>query len=171
MNILRRIPLFKRLPKFHIVYSEEEIIPPAHRKHYLAFTDDFTLLDAELIPFFREFDRQALKNQNAYRWNSLVLIVSSALITIIGIVQIAFIDISWIGLVESAIALVAAIQTTVANRFQYQKRYLNARLAAERLRSEYFFFLGRFDPYTNEHDRLQRLRARVIDIKMEGEAL
>lgn len=170
MNILRRIPLFKRFPKFHVAYHEEDIVPLSSRQHYPAFTDDFTLLDAELIPFFRDFDRQALKSQNAYRWNSLILIISSALITIIGIMQIAFIDTSWIGIVGSVIALVAAVETTIASRFQDQKRYLNARLAAERLRGEYFFFLGRFDPYMHEHDRLQKLQARIATIKMEGEA-
>ncbi len=59
--------------------------------------------------------------------------------------------------------------TTAARTFHYQARYLNARLAAERLRSEYFLFLGHLGEYANEQERVQKLIQRVAEIKARGE--
>jgi len=171
VNPLRRIPLFKRFPSFRVVRREDDLVKPEKRHKYLSFANDFATLDQELIPFFRDFDNEALRSQNAYRGMYVILILGSALVTILGIAQIAFIDTSWLGIVGSGVALVLGVVTTMSSRFNYQKRYLDARLAAERLRAEYFLFLGRFDPYGHDQDRIQQLRKRVADIKVEGEAI
>jgi Protein of unknown function (DUF4231) len=149
----------------------DDLVKPENRNTYSAFTDDFKTLDNELLPFFRDFDNEALRSQNAYRGMYVILILGGALVTILGITQIAFIDTSWIGIVGSAVALVLGVVTTMSNRFNNQKRYLNSRLAAERLRSEYFLFLGRFDTYASDQDRIQNLKKRVADIKAKGEVV
>ena len=171
MNLLRRIPLFKRFPVYHVARREDDLVKPEKRNTYPAFANDFATLDQELIPFFRDFDNEALRSQNAYRGMYVILILGGAFVTILGIAQIAFIDTSWLGIAGSGMALVLGVVTTVSSRFNHQKRYLNARLAAERLRGEYFLFLGRFDPYVHDQDRIRRLRKRVADIKVEGEAI
>lgn len=171
MNPLRRIPLFKRFPVVHPMRREDDLVKPEKRNRYPVFADDFETLDHELIPFFRDFDNEALRSQNAYRGMYVVLILGGALVTILGIAQIAFSDTSGIGIAGSVVALVLGVVTTLSSRFNHQKRYLNARLSAERLRGEYFLFLGRFEPYANDQERLQKLKKRVAAIKAEGEAL
>ncbi len=170
MNPLRHIPLFKRFPTFHLAMREDDLVKPEKRNKYPAFADDFKMLDDQLIPIFRDFDNEALISQNAYRRMYVILILGGALVTILGIVQIALIDTAWIGIVGSVVALALGVVTTLSSRLNYQKRYLNARLTAERLRSEYFLFVGRFDQY-DDQDRIQKLKKRVADIKAEGEAL
>ncbi len=171
MKQLRRIPLFKRLPKFHLARREDDLVKPEKRNKYPAFAEDFKTLDTDLIPFFRDLDNEALRSQNAYRRMYIILILCSALATILGIAQIAFIDTSWIVIAGSILVLLLGGVTTSLRRSKYQKRYLNARLAAERLRSEYFLYLGRFGPYANDQDRIKNLREHVADIKAKGEAL
>jgi Protein of unknown function (DUF4231) len=171
VNPLRRISLFKRFPVSHLARREDDLVKPEKRNAYPAFAADFKTLDDELIPFFRDFDNEALRNQNAYRGMYVILILGSALVTILGIIQIALIDTSWIGIVGSVVALILGVVTTMSSRFNYQKRYLNARLSAERLRSEYFLFLGRLDQYANDQDRMQKLKKNVADIKAKGEAI
>lgn len=171
MNPLRRIPLFKRFPSFHVVRREDDLVKPERRQKYPAFANDFATLDQELIPFFRDFDNEALRSQNAYRGMYVTLISGGTLATILGIAQIAYLDTSWLGIAGSIVALVLGVVTTVSSRFNHQKRYLTARLSAERLRAEYFLFLGRFDPYAHDQDRIRQLRKRVADIKVEGEAI
>jgi len=171
VNPLRRIPLFKRFPTFHLAMREDDLVKPEKRNAYPAFADDFETLENELIPIFRDFDNEALRSQNAYRGMYVILILGGALVTILGIAQIAFIDTSGIGILGSIVALVLGVVTTISSRFKHQKRYLNARLAAERLRGEYFLFLGRCDPYAADQDRIQKLKKCVADIKTKGEAL
>lgn len=171
MNPLRRIPLFKRFPSFYVARREDDLAKPENRQKYPAFANDFATLDQELIPFFRDFDNEALRCQNAYRGMYVILILGGTLVTILGIAQIAFIDTFWLGIAGSSVALVLGVVTTVSSRFNHQKRYLTARLAAERLRAEYFLFLGRFDPYAHDQDRIRQLRKRVADIKVKGETI
>jgi len=165
------VKLFKRFPNFHPVEQDEQhLIKPAVRSNYPTFAEDFTTLDEKLMHLFRKFDNEAIRRQNWYRWVYVILIFGSALTTILGIVQIALINNPWIGYAVTLVALALSAATTLSLRFNAQKRYLNARLAAERLRSEYFLFLGRFDPYQKDHDRVQRLVQRVAEIaKAKGE--
>jgi Protein of unknown function (DUF4231) len=170
VNPLRRISLFSRFPMFHLARREDDLVKPEKRNAYPAFADDFKTLDDVLTPIFRDFDHEALRSQNTYRGMYVILILGGAFVTIVGIVQIAFIDTAWIGIVGSVVALVVGVVTSLSSRLNYQKRYLNARLTAERLRSEYFLFLGRFDHY-DDQNRVQKLKQSVYDLKAEGEAL
>ncbi len=162
--------LFRRFPNFHpLPREEQQLVPPEKRKQYPTFAEDFETLERELMPYFRELDNEALRRQNWYRWMYVILIFGSALVTVLGIVQLAFINIRGIGISGAVVATILGIVTTASRAFNHQERYLNARLAAERLRSEYFLFLGRFDDYANEHDRVRKLIQHVTDIKAKGE--
>ncbi len=160
--------LFRRFPKFHpLLREEQQLVPLKERSQYPAFIEDFKTLDRELMPYFRELDNEALQGQNGYRWTYIILIFGGALVTILGIVQIA-IQALGIALGGAIVAVILGATTTVARTFNHQARYLNARLAAERLRSEYFLFLGHFGEYASEQDRGQKLIQRVADIKARG---
>lgn len=163
--------LFRRFPKFHLLPDKEEIVPHVERSRYPAFTEDFEALEKELLPSFQELDNEALSRQNRYRWMYVILIFGGAAVTILGIVQLAFMTVSWIGITEAVVAGLLGLATAGLQRFKDHERYLNARLAAERLRSEYFLFLGRFGQYTNEQDRIQKLIQHVADIKAKGESV
>ncbi len=126
-------------------------------------------LKESLMPHFRELDNEALRRQNWYRWMYVILIFGGALVTISGIVQLAYMNIGGIGIAGAIVAALLGAVTTASRAFHHQERYLNARLAAERLRGEYFLFLGRLDLYANEQDRVQKLIQRVADIKTKGE--
>lgn len=161
--------LFKRFPNFHPLPKEEQhFIQPDERSQYPAFAEDFTTLDKELMPYFRELDNKALHAQNVYRWMYVILIFGGALVTILGIVQIAFIKVAGIGIGGAVIAAILGTVTALLSSFRYHEQYLNARLAAERLRSEYFLYLGRYDQYADEHSRNPNLVQHVADILKKG---
>lgn len=76
---------------------------------------------------------------------------------------------SRIGLVGAVAATVAGSISLALRALHYHGRYLNARLAAEQLRGEYFLFIGRIGPYAHATTRLTHLKHRVASIKHEGE--
>ncbi len=163
--------LFKRLPRFRPPTSQEEIIPPEESKNYPDFASDFTTLQTVLLPTFRELDNEALRSQNLYRWIYIILILGGALVTIVAILQIAFLSASWIALIGTAIATLLAVATGFLQSFKYQERYFNARLGAERLRSEYFLFLSYSGLYASDPNRVQKLEQRILEIRREVEGV
>lgn len=170
MKLLRRLELFNRLPKFRPLSSElQEIIPLDVRNNYPGFASDFDTLQKEVIPYFRELDNEAFRSQNAYRWTYIILILGGALATILGIVQLAFINTAGIGIAGAVVAAILAAATAFSQSFNQHDRYLNSRLAAERLRCEYFLFLGHLGRYANDQLRVQKLLQRVTEIRKEAE--
>lgn len=162
--------LFKRLPNFHpLPREQQEIISPDERNKHPDFASDFEILQDKLIPIFREVDNEALNCQNRYRFMYLILIVGSALATIVIIFQIAFLRITVLDAIGTLIAGLLFIATSSLQLFKYQERYFDARLAAERLRSEYFLFLGHLHQYANK-DRVQQLERRIIEIRKGAES-
>jgi hypothetical protein len=164
MELFRRFPNFYPLPR-----QKQQLIPFNEWSNYPAFAEDFKTLERELMPYFHELDNESFRRQNWYRRMYIILIFGGALVTILGIVQIAFINTVWIGIAGAIVALALGSVTTYSRTFKHHERYLNARLVAERLRSEYFLFLGRLGQYANDQDRIQELRKRVIEIKVKGE--
>lgn len=162
--------LFRRLPKRHpLPREEQQLIPLGERSQYLAFQKDFEILDKHLMPAFRELDNRALIRQNRYRLIYVLLIFGGAAVTILGIVQLAFTNLAWIGIIGAVIAAVLAFATAMLENFKDHESYLNARLAAEQLRREYFLFLGRGGQYRDEQTRMRNLIQQVLDIKTQGE--
>lgn len=160
--------LFKRLPNFHPLPDEQqELVPLSERDNYPNFAREFTILEKELMPHFRELDNEAARQQNRYRWMYTILIFGGALVTILGIIQLMAISLG-VGITETSIAAIIGSATVFIYTSHHHKRYFNARLAAELLRGEYFLFLGHLEPYTNEHDRIQNLLQRVADITEKG---
>ena len=161
--------LFKRFPNFHPLPDQEQhIITPAVRSSYPAFTEDFITLDAELMAQFRQLDNEAQRRQNWYRWMYVILVLGGALTTILLILQIAFISITGFDLAGAVLAAILGTATTISRSFKHHEHYLNARLAAERLRSEYFLFLGHLGSYADDQNSLLNIRSRVNEIYTEG---
>lgn len=161
--------LFKGFPKFRpLARGSEPLVPTDEQKKYAVFADDFITLDEVLMPAYVKLDQEAIVRQNAYRWMYVILIFGGALATILGVVRLAF-DIGAVGLLGAIAAGIVGGISFALRTLHYHGRYLNARLAAEQLRSEYFLFLGRIGPYADGATRLAYLKNRVASIKHEGE--
>jgi hypothetical protein len=144
------------------------LVTAAVRAEHPTLADDFAVLDAELVPHFDELDTSALRAQNSFRLGQLFLLVGGTTATSLGAVQAA------LGggqiVVGAAEALVAAVLTVTAGYIRArnaQREYFDTRLEAERLRGEYFLFLGRLAPYDVEdaEERRELLREQIAVIR------
>ena len=161
--------LFKQFPRFRPLASKAEpLVAASELKKYPAFANDFRTLDEVLVPIYTTLNEEAVTQQNLYRWMYILLILGGALATILGIVRLAF-NVAVIGLAGAIVAATLGCISLALRSLPYHQRYLNARLAAEQLRGEYFLFLGRIGPYADESQRLAYLKQRVLLIKHEGE--
>ena len=160
--------LFKRLPKLRWSPSRDaEIVPAETQAKHPSLAADFKILEVELIPHFREKDASALRVQNQFRRDQVILIFGGALATILGALHVSFGTgpAVWIGACESVLAAVLSAVALREKASRAQERYFTDRLKAETLRGEYFLFLGGVGDYARENDRLQHLIRRIAEIK------
>jgi hypothetical protein len=160
---MARPTVFKRFPTLRLRPAEAAIVPPDVRAGYPALADDFAVLDRELVPQFQELDRIALQAQNQFRLEQVILILGSVLAVILGAVQSALHDMAWPGAVEGLVGVVVTVFAVRTRELHAQRRYFTCRVKAERLRGEYFRFLGRIDEYAGA-DRTRRLVKQVTEI-------
>jgi len=130
--------------------------------------DDFAILDRELVPRYRRHDEDALRAQNELRVGQLAIVVGGSIATALGSVQAALGGgYAALGIAEGVIT--AALTTSIfyLRHRDAQRRYMTARLKAERLRSEYFVFLSRTEPYDldDQDERAKQLRGQVRAIE------
>lgn len=162
--------LVRRLPA--LVYrpaAGEPIVAPQARSGLAALAADFELLDEVLEPRFQRLDEAALRAQNSYRLLRLVLIFGGALAALLGAWQAASEGSEWAGVTEGLVGALLAGVTALLQSRGFHRRYLACRLAAERLRSEYFLFLARPDELRADPGAAQRwLEERVLRIEQEA---
>jgi hypothetical protein len=164
------VALFKRLPTLRWQpQQDQQIVAPADQARYTLFAEDFSSLERELMPHFRELDNQALRRQNQSRLEQLILIFGGVLASALGAFHVAFADATWLGIPEAAVALILVAISQRARGFKAQEMYLTQRLKAELLRGEYFLYLGHLGPYADPQQRRQQLVRRVTEI-ISGEA-
>jgi uncharacterized protein DUF4231 len=167
--MLRRITLFRRLPIFlwRPPKSEQRFVEPEAQNQFPALKSDFETLEKELMPSFRRLDNEALRAQNLFRLQQVILIAGGVITTTLGAAQAAHSKESWPGIAEAVVAAFLTSISYIAREFNEQKNYFSNRLKAEALRGEYFRFLGRIGNYANDDDRAQNLIRRVDDIESE----
>jgi hypothetical protein len=171
--LIRKPSLTRRLPQLRWRQGDEwPIVSAAQRAEFPEFETDFGVLDAVLVPAYRRFDGEALEAQNRFRRMQLLLISGGATATILGIIQAALGGgAAALGIAEAILAgLLASL--AVGQSGKAHRHFLNSRLKAERLRSEYFVFLTRSSGYaglTDERRRalLGRTVAEVADSETE----
>lgn len=160
--------LFKRLPSLRwSAPRDQQIVPAEAQTQTPAFSGDFKTLEDELMPHFRELDAEALRVQNQFRLQQVTLIFGGAVATILGALHASFGTGPAVGagIIESVLAAALSAVALRAQGTQAQKRYFSDRLKAEKLRTEYFLFLGRVGAYADEQERFPCLIRRVADIK------
>ena len=150
--------LFKRRPRFRPVIGRRPLVENIDK--YPSLAADFQILEEHLLKAYYQYDEQAIRWQNAYWWTYVIVIVGGACATIFGILQIA-VEVDGFGIAGAIVAAFLGCTTIALNSFRYQERYMNSRLAAEELRSEYFLFLGGLGHYETSHDRTETLKKRV----------
>jgi hypothetical protein len=160
---VRRPALLRRFP-FPTRYVSEPVVPARVRADYPTLAADFRTLDEVVARPFEQCDLEAMENQHAHRVHQVVVILGSALVSVLGAVEAAFAGQRWWGI---AVA-VAGVLVAGGNRFAKERdsltAFLTARVRAERLRGEYFWFLARMEPYDSA-DRVRALRRAVGKIR------
>lgn len=149
------------------------LVRPELEEAMPALGPDFEILARELLPDFFELDEAALRAENTFRLGQLFVIVGGAVATALGAVQAALGGgVTPIGITEALVAGAVAGAVSYVRGRDAQREYFTSRLKAERLRGEYFLFLGRVPPYDTDDDdeRLARLRRLVDGIASEEAA-
>jgi hypothetical protein len=138
-----------------------------------ALAPDLQILERELLPDFYELDEAALRAENTFHLGQLFVILGGAVATSLGAAQAALGGgVTAIGIAEALVAGALAGAVSYVRGRDAQRDYFTSRLKAERLRGEYFLFLGRVPPYDTDgdDDRLARLRSQVDGITSEDPA-
>ena len=168
--LIRKPSLTRRLPQLRWHQGEDwPIVSAARRAEFPEFEADFGVLDAVLVPAYRKFDSAALEAQNRFRRIQLLLISGGATATILGIIQAALGGGAVaLGIAEAVLAALLA-SLVVAQGGKAHRHFLNSRLKAERLRSEYFVFLTGAAGYAelSEEKRRALLRRTVTEVEDE----
>jgi hypothetical protein len=155
--LLRRFPLPTEL-------RSEPVVSSQLRSRYPALTADFQVLDEVVAKPFEQSDRDALRNERAHRAAQLLIIVGSALVSVLGAFEAAFAEQRWWGIAVAVAGVLVAGVSRFGRERDSLAEFLRARIQAERLRGEYFWFLARIAPYDGD-DRVRALRHAVADIR------
>ncbi len=157
-------PLLVRFPKLRAPSVSWPVIPEESRAAYPELAADFAVLDREVTPAFTEADQAALRDQNRYRRQQVLILLGSAMITGLGGLQAVFPSHRWPGLLLALLGIVLAASTRLAKEGASQADYLSARVKAERLRALYFRYLAAMGPYVGPNREIA-LRRAVAAIK------
>jgi hypothetical protein len=160
---VRRPALLHRFP-FPGRPASEPVVRADVRAGYPTLDADFRVLDDVVARPFEQCDLEALENQRAYRMQQVVVILGSALVSVLGAVEAAFAEQRWWGIAVAAAGVLVAGGNRFARERGSLRAFLEARIQAERLRGEYFRFLARIPPYDSA-DRVRRLRHVVGQVR------
>lgn len=157
------LELFARL-SFRSPTNSPPVIPDEKRKEYPALAEDFAILDKVVSDAFHKSDLAALRHQNRYRNQQLLVLIGAVVTSGLGGLQALLQDQRWPGILLAAFGAALAISSKATSELGAQKAYLAERMKAERLRALHFRFLSRTRRYVGA-DRVANLRLAVIDIE------
>jgi hypothetical protein len=157
------LDLFARV-SFRSPRNSPPVIPDEKRKEYPALAPDFAVLDEVVADAFHKSDLAALRHQNRYRNQQLLVLVGSVVTSGLGGLQALLSDQRWPGILLAALGATLAISSRATSELGAQKAYLAERVKAERLRALHFRYLSRTRAYVGA-DRVGNLRLAVIDVE------
>jgi hypothetical protein len=161
---MRRPALLVRLPSLRGPRRSAPPIMPEAVTDYPELADDISAVDHVVTPAFREADLAALRHQNRYRRQQMIIIVGSALLTGFGGLQAVFPQQWWPGLLLALLGALLAVVSNAVNELNALESFMTERVKAERLRSACFRFLSRTGRYAGA-DRQSVLRRAVVAIR------
>lgn len=144
------VPLFRRFPRLRPPAGQWPPIRPGRAEDYPALAPDLALLDQMATPAFHRWDKAALRDQNAYRRQQVLVLLGSAAVTALGGIQALAPGQRWPGLVLALAGVFLATSSRWARERDSLEGYLRARLRAERLRALHFRYLARVGPYAGD---------------------
>jgi hypothetical protein len=101
--------LFRRLPKLCYHLASSPIAMLTDCDEFPDLRDDLHFLAEVLQPQFEKCDIEALREQNRYRRQQLVLLAGGTIGAILGALQAAFDKVTWLGWLVVAITLVFGV--------------------------------------------------------------
>lgn len=160
------IALFNRRPRLRLRLPAESVLIPADRiEAYPALEGDLRTVNEVLTPVYSEHDLGALRAQNSYWTQQVLLIGVTALTTAFGSVQAAYSHQVWPGVVVAVLGVLSAAVAGLGEERAAQRTYLEHRTKAERLRSMAFEYLAELPPFTGSNqDRRLKLASAVGDV-------
>ncbi|MEV4074067.1 DUF4231 domain-containing protein [Nonomuraea fuscirosea] len=162
--MVRPPPLLARFPALRAPAASAPVIPAGRKAGYPALAADFEVLDRELTPVFERYDVEAMRDQNRYRRQQVLILLGSAMITGLGGLQAVLPEQHWPAVLVTVIGVALATSTRYARESETLDRYLAARARAERLRALYFGYLARTGAFAGE-DRELALGRAVLAIE------
>jgi hypothetical protein len=167
-RVRKRSDLLRRFPYWHSADFSYPVLPLDKRGSYPQLADDFATLDAEVTGYFAEYDIEALRAQNRYRRQQVLVLLGSALVTGLGGLQAVFSHSRWPGLTLAVLGVAIGGFSQAFKDLDMKTDYLDSRLKAERLRALHFLFLSRTGPY-DDADRVTTLQRTVLAIRRGDE--
>ena len=158
--------MFTRMPTFFWKPGpKRELVPKEEQAKYPELKEDFEILREHLMKEFWKLDEEALKHQNQFRLDQMQIIFGGVLAALLGVLQATLGNITWIpGVFEAILASYLGYIAFRSRGLKSQENWITSRLKAERLRGEYFLFLGRMEEYADDKKRVPTLIRRVADI-------
>ena len=140
------------------------VLPADADDNYPELIPDFKIWRDQLEQPFRRLDHEAQLLQNQFWRQQVTLIAGGLLATGLGAYQAATGGGNkGVAAAQAVIAGLLTGLTALVRARHAQEGYLTARLKAERIKSEFFLFMGRVGGYA-ENGREERLRQQVEDI-------
>jgi Protein of unknown function (DUF4231) len=161
----QRPAVIKRFPRLRYNPESSPLVKPAERHAFPGLAEDFAFLDRELMPAFAELDVAALREQNRYRRQQIILIAGALLVTVFGAVQAWLRGQAWPGIFVGVLSLAMSAVTATGRQRDTQGTYLSARVKAERLRGLYFTYLAGSVADGDSETRRKALIASVAAVK------
>jgi hypothetical protein len=140
------------------------VIPADEAASYPALADDLVILRRHVAHHFRRQDETALRSQNRYRGIQVARLLVSAPLAGLGGLQAVWQDRRGPGILLAVLGAVVVSMTRWTDESQVLRRFLTARLKAERLRALHFQFLSRAEPFADDSSREAELRRAVMTI-------
>jgi hypothetical protein len=156
--------LLRRVPRLRATKQSDPVVPASARADFPALREDFDVLDREVAGAFAEFDLAALRGQNGYRRQQVLILLGSAFLTGLGGLQAVFPGQRWPGIVLAVLGVLLATSAGLTDEQDSKRQYLEARVKAERLRALNFLYLSRTGPFAGP-DRQTALRRSVLAIR------
>jgi uncharacterized protein DUF4231 len=160
---MRRPAMLVRFPSWRAPRRSSPPIIPEAVTDYPELADDISTVDQVVTPSFHDADLAALRHQNRYRRQQMIIIVGSALLTGLGGLQAVFPAEKWPGLLLALLGALAVLSNAV-NELSALENFMTERVKAERLRSACFRFLSATGRYAGA-DRVSVLRRAVLSIR------
>jgi hypothetical protein len=158
------LSLLSRRPRLRDPSSSYPVLPASVRDDYPALAEDVDVVEQLITPEFARYDLRALRDQNRYRRQQVVLLLGAAVVTALGGIQAALSDARWPGTALAVVGVLLATSSRWAGEQESLDGYLAARGRAERLRALYFRYLSRTGPFAGP-DRVTALRRAVLAVR------